>query len=264
MNKIHFTVAFLASVFTALGADSLSAPARRETNSLGMIFVNIPGTSVAFCIWETRIQDYAAFVHEGHWARLWPRKPDFAQETNHPVANVSWEDAKAFCVWLTLREQESGLLKKSQVYRLPTDREWSAAVGLPREQGRTAESRHGGGLNHYPFGEYRVRNDQRAAERVAPGVPKDAGNYTGSSDGFKHTSPAGRFRPNELGIYDLGGNVWEWCIDFADDGRRNILRGGSWFGSALSSGVRDFTLPDGEIGDVGFRCVRADAPAIMD
>jgi formylglycine-generating enzyme required for sulfatase activity len=229
-----------------------------------MVFVPVPNTSVAFSIWETRIQDYATFVADGQWARLWPRKPDFPQETNHPVVNVSWDDAKDFCVWLTKREHDFGRLKKHQVYRLPTDREWSAAVGLPHEAGRTAESRHGGPIGHYPFGQFHIRNDAKGAERGVIDVPKGAGNYAGERDGFKHTAPVGSFKPNALGIYDLGGNVWEWCIDFADDGRRNILRGGSWYGPPVVSGVRDFTLPDGEVGDFGFRCVRADAPATLD
>jgi formylglycine-generating enzyme required for sulfatase activity len=249
-------------VLTILSAQSVE-PAR-ETNSLGMVFVAVPGTTVAFSIWETRVQDYAVFVNEGQWGRLWPRKPDFQQETNHPVVNVSWNDAKDFCVWLTKREHDAGRLNKHQVYRLPTDREWSAAVGLPRESGRTAESRRGGPINHYPFGQFRLRNDAHGAEGGVIDLPKGVGNYAGAADGYKHTAPVGSFKPNALGIYDLGGNVWEWCIDFADDGRRNVLRGGSWYGTPVVSGVRDFTLPDGEVGNFGFRCVRADAPATLD
>jgi formylglycine-generating enzyme required for sulfatase activity len=264
--KIVCTVLFaVAMPFSALPADNLPKPfAVRWTNSLNMVFVKVPDTSVAFCIWETRIQDYAVFVREGHWARLWPLKADFAQETNHPIVNVSWADARAFCVWLTKREQDKGLLALTQVYRLPTDREWSAAVGLPHEKGRTAEARMAGSSSHYPWGLARIRTEVKGGGGFTPEIPKHAGNYIGDPDGFKFTAPVGSFAPNKLGIFDLGGNVWEWCYDFADDGRRNILRGGSWYGAAVTSATRDFTLPDGEVGNFGFRCVRADSPASLD
>jgi hypothetical protein len=137
-HRMHLTkIASIAS-FTWFVAtySTLAAQHVSQTNSLGMVFVEVPRMAVAFSMWETRIQDYAVFVAEGHWARLWTRKPDFPQGTNHPVVNVGWEDAKNFCVWLTKREHDSGHLKKHQVYRLPTDREWSAVVGLPREIGQ--------------------------------------------------------------------------------------------------------------------------------
>jgi formylglycine-generating enzyme required for sulfatase activity len=251
----------VASIGTCADANSYIA---RWTNSLGMAFVTVPETSVAFCIWETRIQDYAVFVNEGHWGRLWPRKPNFQQETNHPVVNVSWEDAKGFCVWLTKREQSSGHLRADQVYRLPTDREWSAAAGLPREDGRTAESRRNNVMGHYPWGIAKPKIDGRPGAVPTYVIPPRVANYAGAADGFKYSGPVGSYAPNRFGIYDLGGNVWEWCIDFADDGRRNILRGGSWFGGPVTSASRDLTLPDGEVGDFGFRCVRADAPVWLD
>jgi formylglycine-generating enzyme required for sulfatase activity len=239
-------------------------PAARWTNSLGMVFVSLPDTAVAFSIWETRLQDYAVFVNEGHWGQLWPRKPEFAQETNHPVVNVSWEDAKGFCTWLTKRERDLGMLTTNQAYRLPTDREWSAAVGLARESGRTPETRRSAVFNHYPWGQPKIQPADKPSGRPRAIIPAGVANYLGAEDGYRWTAPVGSFAPNRLGIYDLGGNVWEWCIDFADDGRRNILRGGSWYGGAITSDGRDFTLPDGEAGDVGFRCVRADGPVWLD
>jgi formylglycine-generating enzyme required for sulfatase activity len=231
------------------------------TNSLGMIFVAVSGGDVDFCIWETRRQDYENFVNEGQWARLWPKKPEFQQGPTHPVANVSWEDAKGFCIWLTAKEQKMGLINSNEVYRLPTDLEWSMAVGLPKEQATTAEKRSQGFREYYPWGKISHDPFEKGSTRVSQvSAPPRAGNFLGSSDGFKFTAPVGQFDPNPLGIYDLGGNVWEWCIDFADDGRRHILRGGSWANLPVSSSVRDYTLPDGEIGDVGFRCVFARRP----
>jgi formylglycine-generating enzyme required for sulfatase activity len=252
----------IAPALQLVAGDAPPPQGVRWTNSLGMIFVPIPKHNVSFCIWETRIKDYEVFVREGHWARLWPKKPEFPQEQTHPVVNVSWEDAREFCIWLSKREHDLGLLQPTQAYRLPTDREWSAAVGLLKEAGRTAEQRAAGISDLYPWGKASRPSEGHRGARVQP--PMRAGNYTSGTDGYKFTAPVGAFDPNPLGIFDLGGNVWEWCFDFADDGRRHVLRGGSWFSGAVSSATRDFTLPDGEIGDFGFRCVRADSPSLLD
>ena len=63
-----------------------------------MKFVPVPGTGVLFSIWETRVKDYKVFVEAKN--REWP-KPSFQQTEEHPAVNVSWEDATAFCEWLT-------------------------------------------------------------------------------------------------------------------------------------------------------------------
>ena len=265
---MNYLTTILAALFASgvfgIAQERVGVSANRWTNSLGMVFVPVPNTTVAFCIWETRVVDYEVFVREGHWARLWPKKPDFRQETNHPVVNVSWEDAKGFCEWLTHKEHASGVLKPNQAYRLPTDHEWSFSVGLPREKGATAQQRSFEISDYYPWGKMPKTPEHGHGTAVVNVTPRNVGNYTGKNDGFAFTAPVGSYAPNSVGIYDLGGNVWEWCIDFADDGRRHILRGGSWFSGAIPSGGRDYTLPDGEIGDFGFRCVRADAPASLD
>ena len=98
----------------------------------------VPGaaTSVLFSVWDTRVQDYAEFVKETK--REWP-KPEFQQGPTHPAVMVSWDDATAFCAWLTERERKAGKLGANERYRLPSDHEWSCAVGLARGgRGRTA------------------------------------------------------------------------------------------------------------------------------
>lgn len=93
-------------------------------NSLGMKFVYARETGVFVSIW-TRVKDYKLFVEATK--REWD-KPGFQQTEEDPVVNVSWDDATAFCEWLTEKERKAGLIWKSQGYHLPTDREWSVAL----------------------------------------------------------------------------------------------------------------------------------------
>lgn len=183
-------------------------PASKESpfvNSLGMKFVPVPGTNVLFCTTETTRDQYLQ-CGRGYQA------PDFAQDGSHPAVNVSWEDAKAFCAWLSRKE---GLR-----YRLPTSYEWNFAVGAAK----------------YPWG-----------NQWPP--PPNAGNYMGQEARTAHmkqllvgqgktsakvlsdyqdrhvfTAPVASYRANELGIYDLGGNVYEWVSD------HRMLKGHSWYG----------------------------------
>ena len=79
------------------------------------------------------------------------KEPGFKQGPTNPVVGVSWDDVKAFCEWLTKRERGSGALPKSMNYRLPTDIEWSVAVGLDSEPGNTPEEKSSK-INLYPWG----------------------------------------------------------------------------------------------------------------
>jgi formylglycine-generating enzyme required for sulfatase activity len=220
------------------------------TNTLGMKFVPVKGTEVSFCIWETRVKDYAAYAAanagvDGNW-----KKPGFQQEDTHPVVNVSWEDANAFCEWLTKKELAEGKIKEGQKYRLPTDAEWSVAVGLGKEKGNTPEAKDGGIKDVYPWG-----------KEWPP--PVGAGNYYKSLkvDNFEYTSPVGSFAANKLGLHDMGGNVWEWCENWYDPAAKTfrVLRGASWVSDQprhLLSSYRDYGTPDDRSSNrVGFRCV---------
>jgi formylglycine-generating enzyme required for sulfatase activity len=237
-------------------------------NSLGMKFVPVPGTDVLFSVWETRVLDFETFVQaSGHKTSDGWRDPGasgeswaagFSQTPLHPVAGVTWDDAEAFCRWLTEKERAAGTLSPGQEFRLPTDAEWSWAVGLPAEYGATPEEKDGNISDAYPWG-------------AGFPPPRGGGNYTGEGDGWwakidgyadgaKFTAPVGSYTANRLGIYDLGGNVWEWTSDWYNaEQTERVIRGASFLQGAssflLSShrspkppGTRDFF-------NLGFRCV---------
>jgi eukaryotic-like serine/threonine-protein kinase len=263
---------------------ALPAAGAPRTNSLGMNFVPVPGLPVLFSVWETRVRDFAAFVdatgHEAagnvysldpadqqwkvHPTNSW-RSPGFAQTPDHPVVNVSWDDIQVFCRWLTERERSTGRISAQQEYRLPTDAEWSAAAGPAK----------------FPWG-----------EEWPP--PERAGNFwgiehadskraviPGYDDGAPFTAPVGRYPPNAHGLFDLSGNVWEWCSDYyrkelnPDDLRREnpfmnedaggqtyrVMRGGGWVDATprhFRSDSRAFGRPFNRY-CVGFRLVLAPA-----
>lgn len=231
-------------------------------NSLGMKFA--PVGDILFCIWQTRVKDFELFAKTtGLKSTLW-KDPGFKQGPDHPVVNVTWQEAIAFCKWLTIKEQKEGVLSASQAYRLPYDLEWSKAVGLPEESGRTPEARDMGVPDVYPWGN-------------AWPPPPGAGNYTGEEtgsdvaikgydDGYAWTSPVGTFAPNKYGLYDMGGNVWQWCMDaWNNEQKAKVLRGASWYNGALKlsllSSCRVHAAPDSSTDNYGFRCVIASGDA---
>ncbi len=215
-------------------------------NSLGMRFV--PVGKFWICIWETRVKDFEQFYEQSHYnAGVGWREPGFKQTPTHPVINVSWNDAAAFCKWLTEEERKKGLLGE-QEYRLPTDLEWSQAADLTGETGLTPAQRDGALPHVFLWG-------------TAWPPPSGVGNFANviSYDEFEWTAPVGSFRPNKYGIFDLAGNAWEWCQDTYDSSTTNrVLRGESWNlwpNSNLSASNRRFLPPDTRISDVGFRLI---------
>ena len=240
--------------------DKNTAPAKETAmvvNSLGMQFAAVG--DVLFCVHLTRGKDFETFASAtGLKSEAW-RNPGFKQGPDHPVVNVTWREAEAFCKWLTEKERKGGLLKTGEVYRLPTDLEWSKAVGLPAENGATPEERDMGVQDVYPWG-----------TQWPP--PAGAGNYAGEetqteipipnyNDGFPNTSPVGKFRANAFGLYDMGGNVWQWVSDFWNgENRAKTLRGGSWYNGAiplsLLSSCRISSSPDTLHDTYGFRIVK--------
>lgn len=189
-------------------------------------------------IYEVTNAHYQKFViATGYSAPPLWHDPKFNKPDN-PVVNVSWNDAVAYAHWA----------KK----RLPTEAEWEYAA-------------RGGQIGKiYPTSNYLTHNDA---------------NFGGveGKDIWKWTSPVGSFQPNDYGLYDIIGNVWEWCFDeyngefygFSPEhnpkfGRRiapknenfRILRGGAWGGSKDDLRVSDrwYHLSSGST--IGFRCVK--------
>jgi formylglycine-generating enzyme required for sulfatase activity len=233
--------------------------------------VPVAGTQVLFSIWDTRVQDFEMFVKntgddatgstQGGVTR---KDPGFSPGPNYPVVRVSWNDTQEFCKWLTRRERSAGGLPQNREYRLPTDEEWSAAVGLENEVGRTPEEKSGK-ITLYPWD-----IPQKRDKRWPP--PSEAGNYTGEEarpsgrtviegyyDGYTSTSPVGSFVANQFGLYDMGGNVWQWCEDrYNPQAPNRVLRGASWdsyIPGTLLASYRGNDPPDERSDDIGFRCV---------
>ena len=237
-------------------------------NTLGMPFVPVRGAKVLVCIWETRVKDYEAFAQskqaDDAWTKQEYRGTPVAREPGHPVCGVSWEDADAFCQWLTEKETAEGKLTGGAHYRLPTDVEWSQAVGLRSEEGGTPKERSGKNGADYPWGRAWPPHDKAGSYADAAyheKYPKERAWIAGYSDGFAETAPVGSFAANEFGIHDLGGNVWEWCGDLYEPGKMDrVLRGASWDDSDrgyLLSSYRIHYPPASRYSDYGFRCVLA-------
>ena len=143
------------------------------------------------------------------------RKTGFEQTDEHPVVCVSWDDAVAFCEWLSKRE--------ARTYRLPTEAEWEYAC----RAGTTTRYYSGDD----PETLARVGN---VADATAKAKFPDWKCTIKASDGYVFTAPVGKFKPNAFGLYDMHGNAWQWCAN----------RHGVWY--YASSPVDDPTGPDSE------------------
>jgi len=231
-------------------------------NSLGMLFAPVPGTGVFFSLWETRVRDYADYAFDvgdgfGAWRDPIVQTKPVTPGPPHPVVNVSLNEARGFCQWLTNKERREGRLTQEQSYRLPTDAEWSWAVGIGNlETGATPKDKSGKLPGLFPWGD-------------ASTPLRNAGNYQGSfaqgADIFERTSPVGSFQPNAAGLFDMGGNVWEWCDDTYElpGSMTYVVRGASWMDSSptlLLSSFRSGGTAVSRNSAIGFRCVLVGMP----
>ena len=188
-------------------------------------------------------------VTQGEYLKLQGTNPSgYPGPPNLPVEKVTWNEAVAYCRKLTEHERSSAHLPPGFVYRLPTEAEWEYAC-------------RSGSITRFHFGE-----DQRETELA------DFAWYTENSQSATHA--VGQLQPNAWGLYDMHGNVWEWCQDVWQDaytggtvidysgpteGWLRVARGGSWLYSAnyCRSANRDSYGPNNRCSDIGFRVVLA-------
>jgi formylglycine-generating enzyme required for sulfatase activity len=259
------------------------------TNSLEMKFVPAGTDGVLFCTGTVRVQDWRAFVQatgykqtggifvmkavenaKGIMSLIWAldpkaswERPGFDQGPTHPVVGVSWNDAETFCQWLTKKEQGEGRLGLHQMYRLPTDAEWTTAAGDGK----------------YPWGDDWPPPEgagNYGDEAFASRLPGKGWQHIPGNSGYSHTSPVGSFASNAYGLYDMGGNVWQWCENdsptISDETMKTspaseagglthrVLRGAAWNTKQsvdLRCACRVYASPDNRKDSCGFRCVVA-------
>jgi len=169
---------------------------------------------------------------------------DLAGRGDHPVVHVSWFDAKAYSDWAGLR--------------LPTEAEWEQAA-----RGGIAGSRFPWGDELTPHGAHRMNVWQG-----------DFPEHNTCADGYAGTAPVDAFLPNRFGLYDMTGNVWEWCADWFGihhgtgphldprgpaSGSERVIRGGSYlchesYCYRYRVSAWSPSAPQGTIGHLGFRC----------
>lgn len=200
---------------------------------------------------ETRAVQQAPWwrqVFGASWDHPEGPQSDIAGREHHPVIHVSWNDAMAFCQWSDTR--------------LPTEAEWEYAA-----RGGTEGMPFWWGNELTPDGEHRMNVWQGTFP-----------NLNSAEDGFLGTAPADAFTPNPYGLFNMTGNVWEWCLDwfsptaYATSSPRNpigprlgtsrVMRGGSYlchrsYCNRYRVDARSASTPDSSTGNIGFRVVRS-------
>ena len=191
---------------------------------------------------------------------------------DHPAVYISWNDATAFCKWLSAKEK--------MVYRLPTEAEWEYTC---RAGTKTRFSNGNDPEDLVRMGNVSDQDSRVGFEKATIAV-FDTGKkedtqipypYLKGRDGYKWTAPVGKFRPNAFGLYDMHSNAWEWCSDWYDEkyyenspkedpqgpaaGSLRVLRGGGFCGTAvgLRAASRSFGSPSYRSYGTGFCVVRA-------
>lgn len=160
-------------------------------------------------------------VTQAQWKDVMGTDPSYFKGDNLPVENVSWEEAQEFCRILSERT--------GRKYTLPTEAQWEYAA---RGGNRSRHHKYAGSDN-----------------------PDEVAWYADNSGNGTH--PVGRKKANELGIHDMSGNVWEWCLDRYTEDSFRVNRGGGWSGDAVSCRVSDrhYSGPGLHNNFLGFRVV---------
>lgn len=210
---------------------------------------------------------------------------------NRPVVNVTWRDAIAYCNWLSEKEgfqpaynPEGELLDFQgnptkditivEGYRLPTEAEWEYAASGGHEALPIPPRFLFSGSDNIDEVAWYFENS--GDEFIFTGTPLtvDYSSHGAAKIKGKSTQPVGQKLPNELGVYDMSGNVWEWCHDWygpytaeektnpigAETGHVRVMRGGSWIFGANDCRVanRLYRPPHEKIFRLGFRLARTE------
>ncbi len=204
-------------------------------------------------LYPVTVNQYAQFAKA---TGVTPQDPGFQQAGDHPVVCIDWQSAQAFCAWLSK--------KTGKQVALPTEaqREYACRAGT--------KTRFSFGNNDSELFKYANYCDKSNTIQLSRANVRD----TAHSDGFDRTSPVGAFKPNPWGLYDMHGDVWEWCSDYYADrfagtaakdptgpasGTDRVLRGGCWVGSVFEgycrSASRVKSKPDWRYFAVGLRVV---------
>ncbi len=240
-----------------------------HTNSLGMRLARIPAGTFWMGGGEGRpgdkqvriASDFFLGVHpvtQEQWQTLLGNNPSWHSRNGggkeqvknisdedlrqFPVEMVSWNDAQEFIQQLNARESPG-----DWVYRLPTDAEWEYAC----RGGATTQ-------RDCSFHFYLDRPSNTLSSRQA----NFDGNYPCGNvpEGLYHrrTTRVGSYRPNRLGLFDMHGNVWEWCQDWYEQGSTRLYRGGGWncAGSRCCAPYRIGGVPSRRYDSLGFRLAR--------
>lgn len=172
------------------------------------------------------------------------QKPGFPQTGEHPVVEVTWNDAQRFCQWLTNRE--------GRRYRLPTEAEWEYCC-----RAGTTTNYSSGDDDRSLEGVANIADESFSAmlEKHNSNFNPDTGDRAPWDDGFVYTAPVGSFRPNGFDLYDMHGNVSEWCGDVFGGGK--MVRGGSFYSlpEDVRSALRQWHVASFRRNDLGFRVV---------
>ena len=185
------------------------------------------------------------------------RDPGFKQTDDYPVLNVTWNDAAAFCRWLSQKE--------GKTYRLPTEAEWEYAARAG------TDTRYSNGDDPAALAKVGNVNDAKGRSTFPHVQELDIP----ATSHPRFTVPVGQFPPNRFGLCDMHGNVWEWCSDWygedyyarspmddpqgPDSGDRRVRRGGGWNSFPLwaRASFRNWNTPASRCVNLGFRVVLA-------